>query len=93
LFPTVDGGLRSPTVLSHEWGRAAEAIGMGEITFHALRHTHASQLIDQGIDIVAVSKRLGHSKPNVTLSTYAHLFNSDDSKAAEAVNQALAKLG
>jgi integrase len=59
---------------------------MPEITFHSLRHTHASQLIDQGVDIVTISKRLGHSKPDVTLRIYAHLFRKDDSKAAAAIN-------
>ena len=34
---------------------------MPEVTFHSLRHTHASQLIDAGVDIVTISKRLGHN--------------------------------
>jgi integrase len=63
---------------------------MPEITFHGLRHTHASQLIAAGIDIVTISKRLGHAKPSVTLAIYAHMFNTDDSKAAAAINAALA---
>jgi integrase-like protein len=61
---------------------------MPEVTFHALRHTHASQLIDAGVDIVTISKRLGHAKPNITLRTYAHLFRKDDGKAAAAINAA-----
>ena len=40
---------------------------MGDITLHALRHTHASQLIDAGIDVVTISKRLGHANPSITL--------------------------
>jgi integrase len=63
---------------------------MPQITFHALRHTHASQLIDGNVDIVTISKRLGHSKPDITLRIYAHLFRKDDSKAAAAINAALA---
>ena len=63
---------------------------MGDVTFHGLRHTHASQLIDAGVDIVTISKRLGHAKPSVTLAVYAHLFRSDDTKAAVAINAALA---
>jgi integrase len=55
-----------------------------------LRHTHASQLNDAGIDIVMISKRLGHSKPDITLRVYAHLFRKDDSKAADAIDAALA---
>jgi integrase len=75
-----------PTRVSTSWGELAHSIGMPEITFHSLRHTHASQLIDQGVDIVTISKRLGHSKPDVTLRIYAHLFRKDDSKAAAAIN-------
>jgi integrase len=37
------------------------AYGLAEVTFHALRHTHASQLIVAGVDIVTISKRLGHA--------------------------------
>ncbi len=55
----------------------------------ALRHTHASQLIASGVDIVTVSKRLGHARPSVTLAVYAHMFHTDDSKAAAAINAAL----
>jgi integrase len=61
----------------------------GEATFHALRHTHASQPIDEGVDIVTISKRLGHAKPDITLRIYAHLFRKDDGKVAAAINAAL----
>ena len=64
---------------------------MPDVTFHGLRHTHASQLIAGGVDIVTVSKRLGHAKPSVTLAIYAHMFHTDDSKAAAAINAALSK--
>jgi integrase len=41
-----------------------------KITLHALRHTHASQLIAAGMDVVTISRRLGHASPTITLSTY-----------------------
>jgi len=66
---------------------------MSEVTFQALRHSHASQLIDAGVDIVTISRRLGHASPTVTLRVYAHLFRKDDSKASDAINDALAGLG
>jgi integrase len=72
LFATVEGRPLSTIDVSCEWGRFAGRIGLPEITFHALRHTHASQLIDAGVDIVTISKRLGHSKPDITLRIYAH---------------------
>jgi integrase len=86
LFATFDGRPLAPNLLSTLWLNFARSIGMPEVTFHSLRHTHASQLIDQGVDIVTISKRLGHSKPDITLRTYAHMFRKDDSKAAAAIN-------
>ena len=91
LFPTLEGTLPSPRAFSAEWADVAASIGMPDITFHALRHTHASALIDAGVDIVTISKRLGHSSPNITLKVYAHLFREKDDKASAAINDALAK--
>jgi integrase len=70
-------------------GLIADGIGMPDITYHSLRHRHAAQLIDAGVDIVTISKRLGHASPDVTLRVYAHLFRKDDDQAA-AINAALA---
>lgn len=89
LFADIDGRPLRTTSVSPEWGRLADRIGEPAITFHALRHTHASQLIASGVDIVTISRRLGHAKPSVTLSVYAHMFHIDDSKAAAAINAAL----
>jgi integrase len=86
LFADIDGNPILPTAFSTRWGEFAERIGMPELTFHMLRHTHASQLIDQGVDIVTISRRLGHAKPDITLRVYAHRFQKDDSKAAAAIN-------
>jgi len=85
LFATIEGKPWAPNLLSTLWLNFARRIGV-KVTFHALRHTHASQLIDQGVDIVTISKRLGHAKPDITLRTYAHMFRKDDSRAAAAIN-------
>ena len=90
VFPAIEGGLQAPSDASRAWGLVADGLGMPEITFHGLRHTHASQLIDAGVDIVTISTRLGHASPDVTLRVYAHLFRRDDDKAASAINAALA---
>jgi integrase len=86
LFATIEARPLLPTRVSTSWGEFAQSIGMPEITFHSLRHTHASQLIDAGVDIATISKRLGHATPGITLSVYAHRFQRDDSKAAAAIN-------
>src|SRR5262249_45973263 len=58
------------------------------VTFHSIRHCHASALIKGGIDVVSVSRRLGHSSPVVTLKVYAHLFGVGvDIDAANAIER------
>lgn len=83
----------SPRAFSGEWRSVAGAIGLAGVPLHSLRHTHVSQPIDGGVDVVTISKRLGHASPAITLKVYAHLFRQDDSKATEAINAALAKTG
>ncbi len=85
VFPSITGGLRRPSTLSHEWRDA----GVADVRFHDLRHTHVSMLIDAGLDVVTIAKRIGHKNAKVTLTTYAHLFQRDDSRAAAAINAAL----
>jgi integrase len=89
LFSNLEGGPLRPSAVSSDWGELAARTGMPGITFHSLRHSHASQLVSEGVDIVTISKRLGHAKPAVTLAVYAHMFTSDDRKAAAAINAAL----
>jgi len=89
LFAGVDGALPSQKRSSKAWSDFADQIKLPDLAFHNLRHTHASQLIDEGVDIVTISKRLGHAKPDITLRIYAHLFQKDDGKAAAAINAAL----
>ncbi len=85
VLATWDGGVRSPNSLSRNWN-----VKVPEVTLHALRHTPASQLIAAGVDVVTVSRRLGHAKPTVTLSVYAHLFSNSDDRAADVVEATFA---
>lgn len=52
-------------------------------SLHTQRHTHGSQLLVGGMEISAVSARLGHSSPHVTAKVYSHILNGRDRKAAE----------
>ena len=63
VFPDLEDGPQAPSNVSRAWGLVAADLGMPEITLHGLRHTHASQLIEAGVDIVTISKRLGHASP------------------------------
>lgn len=58
--------------------RILKAAELPHFTFHALRHTFATRAIEQGMDVKALSKILGHASVGFTLDTYAHLL--DDHK-------------
>jgi integrase len=78
-----DGRPVNPTVLT-AWCRRE----FGKI--HDLRHTHASHLLHAGVNIKAVSSRLGHSTAALTLSTYVHLLPGADEDAAQRIDDLLA---
>ena len=73
VFCDINGEPRLPQTISQTWRKLAIAAKVNA-TFHSLRHTHASHLIAAGLDILTISRRLGHSSPTITLSVYGHLF-------------------
>lgn len=78
-------GYRLPGGATKAFAEAAKAAELPNTTLHDLRHYHASVLIAAGIDIVAVSRRLGHASVTTTLNTYGHLVKGrDDGSAAAA---------
>jgi integrase len=84
-----DGTPWPPDSLTTAWQKAVISLKLPRVSLHALRHTHASQLLAAGVDVVTVSRRLGHSNPTVTLNVYAHLFGNPDERASETVERAL----
>lgn len=69
--------------------RFADAHGFEGVRFHDLRHTHATILLANNIDAVAVASRMGHADASVTLRTYAHALRRRDDDAARAVQRLL----
>jgi integrase len=82
VFSTIDGGPMPPNNLSRDWARFVKARRLPKVSFHALRHSHASALIASGLDPLTVSRRIGHGSPVVTLRIYSHLFEKTDEAAA-----------
>jgi len=58
-----------------------------DFRFHDLRHTHATLLLEQGINIKVVSERLGHSTIRITLDTYSHVVKSMQDDAVNAIQE------
>jgi integrase len=88
VFGEEDGSPRSPNALTKEWAKIMEKAGI-EATLHSLRHTHASTLIASGMDVLTISRRLGHGSPAITLKVYGHLFKTDD-RAAQIMEASFA---
>jgi integrase len=93
LFSNPDGSPISPNYLTRRWQDTCVALDLPRVTFHALRHTHASALIAAGMDVVRISRRLGHGSPSITLNIYAHLFIKVDTASASAIELALVPRG
>jgi integrase len=89
VFTRLDGRPLSPDNLSRDWRRTVLALKLPTVMFHSLRHSHASTLVAAGVDVLTISRRLGHGSPAFTLTVYGHLFAHTDQAAARAIDVAL----
>ncbi|MDF7638383.1 site-specific integrase [Lactobacillus sp. ESL0791] len=64
-------------------------------TVHSLRHCHVAMLLYQGVDIYAISQRLGHKNVNITLGVYAYMIeelkNKNDKEVEDKINDLFSK--
>jgi integrase len=82
---TVDGGFCRPGDVSAAFSALRDSLGLPKrLTFHGLRHTHATWLLASGVDAKTVSERMGHSDVATTLRIYAHVMPGRDAAAARA---------
>ena len=78
VFTEPDGRPIARNNLATRFSNLAAKLGYPEMTFHHLRHTHATLLLADGAYINDVSKRLGHATPAITLNIYAHCLPQGD---------------
>ncbi|TVX83698.1 site-specific integrase [Peribacillus simplex] len=71
---TRDGKPMIPRNFRKEFYNLVEKVGLPKIRFHDLRHTHATILIQQNVNVKLISERLGHSDIETTLNTYSHVL-------------------
>ena len=67
--------------------RYAEAAGLPRIRIHDFRHSHASLLANEGINIQEIARRLGHAKIEMTWNTYAHLYPRESERSLSVLNK------
>lgn len=87
IFTNTKGGPIHPRNLLRDFRRLIKAAGLPEIRFHDLRHTAASLMLNQGLPLIYVSRRLGHARPSITLDVYGHLIPYMQLEAAEMIDE------
>lgn len=99
IFGHDDGRLRSPVLITNRWLRRTTAARkvlteLPHIPLHALRHTHATLLLEAGVPLKVVSERLGHGSIAITADLYSHVTQTMQRSAVEKfaalMNQGLA---
>lgn len=70
----------------------AELAGIKQIRIHDFRHSHASLLANEGINIQEVARRLGHSDVEMTWNTYSHLYPREEERAVAILDKITLKL-
>ena len=89
LFTKWNGEPMNPQT-PFEWLKGyCERIGVPFKNIHSLRHLHASLLIFEGVDVVAVSADMGHSVVCTTLNLYSHMFQEAKARNCDAISNAL----
>ena len=89
LFVQVDGKPMHPSTISKWFEKFVAQIGLPVINFHGLRHTNATLLIAQNIDVSVVAARLGHAQITTTLNFYVHPIISHNKTAGFALENLL----
>lgn len=84
-----NGSPVNPTTIYQQFQTLLERLELPRIAIHDLRHTHATHLLQQGINVKVVAERLGHADPGITLRVYAHVLQSMQAEAADRTNDLL----
>lgn len=91
VFAYADGSLRKPSTVTTAWRDFSAKLGLG-VSFQGLRHTHASTMIaSRKMDIIQISRRLGHANTSITHDIYGHLIPEVGDAAADVLQEAFSK--
>ncbi|MFF1460787.1 tyrosine-type recombinase/integrase [Streptomyces sp. NPDC058330] len=93
VFTTVKGGPLDPGNLTRRFRRVLHSAGLRTIRFHDLRHSTATLLLEQGVDLVVIKELLGHAHIGVTAGVYAHVRLRLQRQAIDTLGDVLAEGG
>lgn len=86
IFTTESGNHIDVTNLSHAWDRILKKAELPHRKFHALRHTYATKLFENHVELKTASKLLGHSSVEMTADIYTHVIPKQKIDAVEKLN-------
>src|SRR5699024_7322387 len=86
---TTTGHPIKPSYLRKVFNRTCEKANVKRISFHGLRHTHATLLLSDGVHPKIVQERLGHRSIETTLDTYSHITPNMQELAATSIQKSL----
>ncbi len=89
IFTQWNGKPIHPDTITGWFGKFIKAHSLPKVSIHSLRHTNATLMIANGVDLRTVSKRLGHSNMSTTANIYTHAVKSADERAAEVLQDIL----
>jgi transposase InsO family protein len=93
VFTTPNGQPLDPTNLTRRFRRLLHSAGLRTIRFHDLRHSTATLLLEQGVDLVVIKELLGHAHIGVTAGVYAHVRLCLQRQAINTLGAALGPTG
>lgn len=89
VFTATNGNWIEPHNLRRAMVTLIEKAGLEHLNVHGMRHTHATLLGRKGVPAELISKRLGHSRPSITLDIYRHVLEGEQKEAAIPLGELL----
>ena len=89
VFPNPQGHPTNSRYLLTQFKQLLREANLPILRFHDLRHTAATLMLNKGIPVLVVARRLGHAKPSITLDIYGHLVPSMQTQAAELMDEVI----
>lgn len=91
VFTTPSGRPLDPANLTRRFRTFLDRPGLRRIRFHDLRHSTATLLLEQGVDLVVIKELLGHAHIGVTAGVYAHVRLRLQRQAIDTLGHALSQ--
>ena len=89
VFAREDGSIWKPDTFTADFAKLARKAGLKGVRLHDMRHSHATQMLGQGIHPKIVSERLGHSTVGITMDIYSHVLPGMQENAVLKVDAVL----